>query len=148
MLHKWKKRKKEWKQNIRSKTEIATADFLTKVFKKIGIDNASEKFLAWANHHRKVMFTITMSFLSLVFILSIVTRVNMKASEIYRGEKEKIHIGEEKMFHKQNRIKDLIEVMKLKEELQSIDTNKLSLEDSIKIRNLYKKLTNDENKRN
>ena len=38
--------------------------------------------------------------------------------------------------------------MKLKEELQSIDTNKLSLEDSIKIRNLYKKLTNDENKRN
>ncbi len=46
------------------------------------------------------------------------------------------------MQKKSHGVNDLIQVLKLKEELNSIDGSNLSKEDSIKIRDLYNKLKN------
>lgn len=141
MLKKWRKRKKEWKESVRDKTEKATEEFLTKVFQKCGINNASERFLDWANKNRKLMFAITMCFLVFVFVFSIVVRPEPGKSEAYEQFKEKANT-EEIIQKRSHGVNDLIQVLKLKEELNSIDGSNLSKEDSIKIRDLYNKLKN------
>ena len=61
--------------------------------------------------------------------------------EAYEKFKEKVNT-EGIMQKKSHGVNDLIQVLKLKEELNSIDGSNLSKEDSIKIRDLYNKLKN------
>lgn len=142
MFKNWRKRKKEWKENVKINTEKATAEFLTKLFQRCGFYTVSEKFLNWANSNRKSMFAITMSFLIFVFIFSIITRPKVNSGDF---EKMKQKVSNKEIVHKSNYgVKELIQVLRLKEELNSIDSSHLSKEDSIKILDLYNKLKNQD----
>lgn len=88
----FKHKKNDRKENIKTKAEQATVILLTKIFQRFGVNNACERLLAWADIHRKAMFGITISFLSLVTFLSIVMRPSRKPMQVFNEEKNKIMI--------------------------------------------------------
>lgn len=89
----FKHKKNDRKEKIKTKAEQATVILLTKIFQRFGVNNACERLLAWADIHRKVMFGITISFLSLVTFLSIVMRPSRKAMQVFNEEKNKRQIS-------------------------------------------------------
>lgn len=89
----FKHKKNDRKENIKTKAEQATVILLAKIFQRFGVNNACERLLAWADIHRKAMFGITISFLSLVTFLSIVMRPSRKPMQVFNEEKNKIQIS-------------------------------------------------------
>lgn len=137
-----KQGRKEWKEKVRRESEKATASFLTKFFRKFGIDNATEKFLAWAENHRKTMFAITMSFLGFVTIVSIAMRPdrNEVKKETIQTVKSKV---DSFIPERDTRLKEAIELMRLKARLEEIKSKrKLTEKDSLMIKQFYNKLKN------
>lgn len=130
------------KENIKIKAEQATIVLLSKIFQKFGINNACERLLAWADIHRKAMFGITISFLSLVTILSIVMRPTRKPMQVFNEERDKVQINiDSSLQKKQVGISDLLEVIKMQNEINELKKNeKLTLEDTLRIKDLYNRL--------
>ena len=138
----FKHKKNDRKENIKTKAEQATVILLTKIFQRFGVNNACERLLAWADIHRKAMFGITISFLSLVTFLSIVMRPSRKPMQVYNEEKNKIQISiDSSLQKKQIGVGDLLEVIKMQNEINELRKNgKLTPEDTLRIKDLYNKL--------
>lgn len=137
---KWKLKKAEWKIFVRNKTEEATARALTSFFKKLGIDNACERFLKWADKNRKVMCCITISFLIFVTGVSIFHRPTQDWKETLKEERDKIDVAKHNPLNKQPKadIKEMFEVMKLKSNLDN--RSELTSDDTLMIKELYQKI--------
>lgn len=88
----FKHKKNDRKEKIKTKAEQATVILLTKIFQRFGVNNACERLLAWTDIHRKVMFGITISFLSFVTILSLVMRPERKPMQVFNEEKSKVQL--------------------------------------------------------
>lgn len=138
----FKHKKNDRKEKIKTKAEQATVILLTKIFQRFGVNNACERLLAWADIHRKVMFGITISFLSLVTFLSIVMRPSRKAMQVFNEEKNKRQISiDNRLQKKQIGVGDLLEVIKMQNEINELRKNgKLTPEDTLRIKDLYNKL--------
>ena len=61
----FKHKKNDRKESIKTKAEQATVVLLTKIFQKFGVNNACERLLAWADIHRKAMFAVSYTHLTL-----------------------------------------------------------------------------------
>ena len=138
----FKHKKNDRKEKIKTKAEQSTVILLTKIFQRFGVNNACERLLAWADIHRKVMFGITISFLSLVTFLSIVMRPERKPMQVFNEEKNKRQISiDSRLQKKQIGVGDLLEVIKMQNEINELRKNgKLTPEDTLRIKDLYNKL--------
>lgn len=138
----FKHKKNLRKESIKIKAEKATIVLLTKIFQKIGINNACERLLAWADIHRKSMFGITVSFLFLVTVFSIAMRPTKKPIQVFNEEKGKVQISiDNSLQKKQVGISELLEVVKMQNEISEIKKDgKLTSEDTLRIKDLYNRL--------
>lgn len=142
----FREKNKRYKKRLREKSEQATAQLLTKLFEKVGINNACERFLIWADAHRKTMFGITISFLICVTCVAILhPRENWKTELKKEQQKAKVEYLNP-LDNPQRRsvgVSDVLEVMKLKNSIEELQAKgELTAEDTLEIKALYKKLKN------
>lgn len=142
----FREKNKRYKKQIREKSEQATAQFLTKLFEKVGINNACERFLIWADAHRKTMFGITISFLIFVTCVAILhPRENWKTELKKEQQKAKVEYLNP-LNNPQRRnvgVSDVLEVMKLKSSIEALQAkDELTAKDTLEIKALYNKLKN------
>lgn len=137
---KWKLKNVKWKIRLRYKMEESTAYVLSKIFEKLGIYNACERFLNWVDRNRKTMFCITICFLLFVTAVSIFHRPKQDWKETLKEERNKIDIAKHNPLNKQPKadIKEVFEVMKLKSNLDN--KNELTADDTLMIKKLYQKI--------
>lgn len=142
----FREKNKRYKKRVREKFEQATAQLLTELFEKVGINNACERFLIWADTHRKTMFGITISFLIFVTCVAILhPRENWKTELKKEQQKAKVEYLNP-LNNPQRRnvgVSDVLEVMKLKSSIEVLQAKgELMAEDTLEIKALYNKLKN------
>lgn len=134
--------KKERKKRIREHFQKGTEEFLSGAIRKMKLDKPANNLLNWAENHRKGMFAITISFLSFVVIVSFAFRPKTTFMEVYKGvDSVKVNNPMSK-----GKLNTAFELTKIQQEISGLQCKgKLTPEDTIKIKELYKKLTNYKN---
>lgn len=148
----FRKKNNRYKKLLRERSEQATVEILTKLFEKVGIDNACEHFLIWADAHRKTMFGITISFLIFVTCVAILhPRENWKTELKKEQQKAKVEYLNP-LNNPQRRnvgVSDVLEVMKLKSSIEALQAKgELMAEDTLEIKALYNKIKNKSHETN
>lgn len=134
--------KSERKKQIRDKFQKETEKFFSGVLRKLKFDKAANRLLIWADKNRKGMFTITISFLLLVVCVSIFFRQKQGLIDVYTKEK-KISEDSIKIHNPVANIefKAAMELIKVQQEITELQCKeKLSPDDSLKIKDLFQKL--------
>ena len=141
--------KKRWKEKVRETTEQGSARILTGFFQMFGVHDAAERFLTWADLHRKAMFGITISFLIGVVIFTFTYRPRLSKrtgsdssiSEFmdrFNSRKDTLDFS-----NKTLEFSRLFKVMKLKNELEALKAKgHLTKDDTLRIKQMYNDLKN------
>lgn len=134
--------KSERKKQIREKYQKETEKYLSGILRKLKFDKAANRLLIWAETNRKGMFAITISFLLLVVCVSIFFRPKQGLIEVYAKEK-KLSEDSIKIHNPVSNIKfnAAMELVKVQQEIAELQCKeKLSPDDSLKIKELFQKL--------